>query len=196
MKKVILIGDSTAVGSSVSVGYGPYLREMLAGSAHVFLPVENCQDTRFTSSCLTELFYPGLLATADVIHWNNGLWDVLHFLGNPRNVVPLNNYTKLVEKIYASLRSVNPEAKIVFATTIPVVEFDADGGSYRKHSEIEEYNAAVKKLFAGRDIVINDLYEVCKDFDASNWTRDCVHLTDESSRILAERCASVIEPLL
>ena len=196
MKKILLIGDSTMIGSNVSSGYGPYLCDMLEGKAKVFLPVENCQDTRFTSACLDELFYPGLLAIADIIHWNNGLWDVLHFLGSSKTVVPLPLYIQLVDKILTSIREVNPAAIIVFATTIPIVEFDNDGGSYRKNSEINEYNRAVLEHLADKNVIINDLASVCNSFDKSSWTPDCVHLTDDSSKILAKHTADLLESLL
>ncbi len=196
MNKIVLIGDSTMIGSNVSTGYGPFLANMLEGRAKVFLPLENCQDTRFTYACLDELFHPGILAIADVIHWNNGLWDVLHFLGSPKNVVPLPMYIELISKIYSYLRTVNPCAKIIFATTIPVVEFDNDGGNYRKNSEIADYNRAAVELLAEKGVIINDLYALCSGFDKSNMAPDGVHLNDDSSRILATHTAALIESVL
>lgn len=39
MKRILLLGDS------IRLGYEPYARAMLAGTAHVLAPVENCQHT-------------------------------------------------------------------------------------------------------------------------------------------------------
>lgn len=196
MKKIVLIGDSTMIGSNVSTGYGPFLADILEGRAKVFLPLENCQDTRFTCACLDELFHPGVLAIADVIHWNNGLWDVLHFLGSPKNVVPLPLYMELIDKIYLNLRTINLSAKIIFATTIPVVESDNKQGSYRNNSEIAEYNRLAVNYLSDKGVIINDLFEVCSCFDASNRAPDGVHLNDDSSKILAGHTVALIESVI
>lgn len=82
MKKVLLLGDSIMYGAKGLHGYGYYVQQALKGTADVLFPNDNCQDSRFMLSCFDDLVdYPK--DDIDVVHWNNGLWDVLHFAGNP-----------------------------------------------------------------------------------------------------------------
>lgn len=192
MKRVILIGDSTMIGSDVSSGYSPFLADELGDSFRITLPLENCQDTRFTASCLDELFEREAIERADVIHWNNGLWDTLHFLGSKRCVVPLEKYVANLDRIYGMLRGINPTAKIIFATSTPVPECEIRSSTYRLPSDINAYNAAACELLAAKGVIINDLNLTVSELGDGVWLSDGVHLKDEVSRILAVKVSEAI----
>ncbi len=198
MKTVLLIGDSTMFGSNASGGYGIYVKEHFEarGTGRVFLPIENCQDTRFTLNTFDEIF-PDCkdgFCEVDVIHWNNGLWDSMHFCGSPRATVPIDRYIRNLAKIHAMLSKKCPRARIVFATSTPVLECKS-GGTYRTNAEIREYNAAAVELLSGLGCHINDLYGFA---DGKLWEHrapDGVHFNEAGCVKLANRVIEVIEKI-
>lgn len=54
-KKIMLLGDSIMYGAKGIHGYGYYVRQKLENMADVFLPTDNCQDSRFTSCYFSDL---------------------------------------------------------------------------------------------------------------------------------------------
>ena len=68
MKKVVLLGDSIRW-----MGYGKKVPEMLGDDYEVFQPNDNCRFVKYTLRGLFE--WKEDLKGADIIHWNNGLWD-------------------------------------------------------------------------------------------------------------------------
>ena len=76
MKKVTLLGDSIR-----QIGYGKSVEEALKKEGiEVFQPEENCRFARYTFRMLFD--YKDQIAGSDVIHWNNGLWDVSDLFGD------------------------------------------------------------------------------------------------------------------
>ena len=182
MKTVLLIGDSTMFGSDASSGYGVYVKEHFekSGVAEVIIPSDNCQDTRFTKNAFREIFamHIDILADVDVIHWNNGLWDTLHFLGNKRAVVPIDRYRANLADIHTMLTKLCPRARIIFATTTPVDE-SKNNANYRKNEEIREYNRSAVELLRPLGCEVNDLYTYA---DTNLWDRradDPVHFDED-----------------
>lgn len=84
--KILLLGDSIMYGAKGIHGYGYFVKQKLEYNADVFLPTDNYQDSQFTSCFLSDLI-PESGDGFDVIHWNNGLWDVLHFAGIPNHIL-------------------------------------------------------------------------------------------------------------
>ena len=79
MKKVVLLGDS------IRLGYQPYLTELLKGRAEVGGIEDNGRFSLYTAwNVLAFLKATG--SEADVIHWNNGLWDALYPMKNTRGI--------------------------------------------------------------------------------------------------------------
>ena len=69
MKKVVLLGDSIR-----EIGYGPVVPALLGDEYQVWQPPENCRFALYTLRMTFD--YRPFMEGADVIHWNNGLWDV------------------------------------------------------------------------------------------------------------------------
>ena len=82
MKKIYLIGDSIRFGATGSPGYGVFVTEKLAGEAEVYAPKVNCAFCQHTFRYLHEWAASAPKEEIDVVHWNNGLWDVLRLLGD------------------------------------------------------------------------------------------------------------------
>ncbi len=196
MKTILLIGDSTMFGSTASGGYGIYLANhyTVFEKGEVLLPNENCQDTRFILATFDEVFaeHSKRLSEVDVIHWNNGLWDTLHFLGNPRATVPIERYLKNLSEIHKLLLEKCPHARIIFATSTPVDE-EQNGKTYRTNAEIREYNRQAGELLSGLGCYINDLYAFADELLWEHRAPDGVHFTDVGCILLARRVMEVIE---
>jgi hypothetical protein len=75
MKKVVLLGDSIRLW-----GYGTKLAEVLGDGYEVCQPEDNCRFTKYTLRGMFD--WADLIKDADVIHWNNGLWDATELFGD------------------------------------------------------------------------------------------------------------------
>ncbi len=184
MKNVFLIGDSIRFGAEPnSPGYGIYVKEKLDGIANVYQPSENCRFAQYTQRYIWEWTNEFNGEEIDVVHWNNGLWDVLRLKGEEA-FTPVDMYVQTLERVYRMIKIFMPNAKIIFATSTAVIEEQADPQFMRYNKEIEEYNAAAVSLMERLGIEVNDLYAVTKDFDNSLHS-DWVHFGEEGSKILA-----------
>ena len=74
-KKIALLGDSIRM-----IGYGTKVPEMLGEDYEVFQPEDNCRFAKYTLRMLFD--YKDHLKDCEVIHWNNGLWDVSDLFGD------------------------------------------------------------------------------------------------------------------
>ena len=127
MKKVLLIGDS------IRMGYDHYVREKLEGQAEVLFPVENCQFAMHVLWYIVDWkdsYQWG--EDVDLVHWNAGLWDILHVLGEEEAFTPPEQYRDLLGRIAKRIRRLFPKAKIVFALSRPVQEEKYSSEYYRK----------------------------------------------------------------
>ncbi len=183
------------LGDSISIGYTPYVREMMEAEAVVVRPTkggrnENCQGT---THGVTEIERWLKLEGRpwDVIHFNFGLHDLKRVdpttransndPRDPRQAEP-EQYKKQLRQIVAKLKTTN--AKLIFATTTPVPE-----GGVKPHRDVEDpqrYNAIARKIMQEEGIAINDLYAVCEPRLAELQKPVNVHFTAEGSRLLAE----------
>ena len=111
MKKVVLLGDSIRL-----IGYGTKVPEMLGPEYTVWQPSDNGRYAQYTLHGVLEDWVDGI-AGADIIHWNNGLWDMsVH--GDDGVFTPLEAYGDFIMRIAKALKKTT--GKIIFATTTPV----------------------------------------------------------------------------
>ena len=193
MKNVLLIGDSIRFGAPPkSPGYGVYVKKMLEGKANVYAPNENCRFAQYTLRNLYD-WERKLRADnvkIDVVHWNNGLWDVLRINGD-EPLTPLDVYKAMLSRVCDSIKKLFPRAKIIFALSTSVVENWAREDFCRYNSDIEKYNAAAVEVLCQKGVIINDLYSVSRGLDES-YHADWVHFNEEGSKILARAVAEKI----
>ena len=190
MKNIYLIGDSIRVGSVNSPGYGIYVKEKLDGKCNVFAPNENCRFAQYTLRALCDWVGQVNADEIDVVHWNNGLWDVLR-LHDDEPLTPIDVYVHMLERVYKKIKLLFPKAEIIFALTTPVIEKNAPQGWKRYNAEIEEYNSAAKELMNNLGVKINDLHSVAKKFDESYYA-DWTHFNEKGAKILADAVAEVV----
>ena len=191
MKNLFLIGDSIRYGSysitknsNLSPGYGVYVREKLDGIANVYAPDENCRFAQYTLRYLHAWAKDVPCEYIDVVHWNNGLWDVLRLYGDDP-LTPIDVYGDMLKRVYKRICMLFPNAKVIFALSTPVIEEWANPEFFRYNHEIEMYNKKATEVMNELGVEINDLYSVAKDFDNSLHA-DWVHYGEEGSKILAD----------
>lgn len=210
MKNILLLGDS------IRMGYDSFLRNKLLGRANVFYSEDNGRFAQFTLRQLSDWKGALSLPEIDIVHWNNGLWDVLHLNAasggrdgeaegktiSPSNVsaelhfeadplTPPDIYRYYIGRIFTRIRQLFPGAEVVFATTTPVIEEQANW-AYRSNREIDDYNRIAREVLVPRGVRINELGE----FAAKNCQtlhRDWVHYNDEGSALLADEIIVFLE---
>ncbi len=188
MKHVILLGDS------IRLGYRATVAQKLEKVAHVWSPEENCAH-----SVNILINFRGWLEgrNPDVLHLNCGLHDIRTLVdGRSEILVPLEWYRRNVEAILALIGERCPQAKLIWATTTPVLE-EITGQSGRDfqrfNRDIEAANDAAREVCGRLGVEINDLNAWVKENGPANLINpDGVHFSAEGSRILGERVAWAI----
>ena len=178
MKKIVLIGDS------IRMGYDKYVKTALEGVAEVYYPEENCRFAEYVLRYAHEWKSVGQWPDdVDLVHWNAGLWDVLE-LYEDEPLSTIEYYSHVIPRIHKRLRMLFPKAKLVFATSTPVLEHLCKKDFRRHNSTIEAYNRAAVQALSGTDTVINDLYPLMLDCPES-YHSDFVHFyTDEGRELI------------
>ena len=184
MKKVVLLGDSIR-----QIGYGTKVPELLGKEYTVWQPDDNCRFVQYTMRGVMHE-WKSLIEGADVIHWNNGLWDVCDLAGDG-SFTPKEIYGNFILRTLRVLKQVTP--KIIFATTTPV----ALENQFNSNRTIEEYNAFIVPKLREQGVVINDLYTlVSADVDHYIRKDDHIHLTDAGIDVCADAVAAKIRSLV
>ena len=182
MKRVLLLGDS------IREGYEPYVRERLADRAEVVAPGENGRFSFYTlwgvNLWIRELGIP------DIVHWNNGLWDVHREAPRVEALTPLGEYAAHLKRIAHELRRTG--AQIVFATTTPVHP-KSEG---RSNEEIDAYNEAAIEALMPLGIAIHDLNARVKRDLSGYLSDDRLHLNEAGYRACAASVADMLDGYL
>ena len=186
MKKIFLIGDS------IRCGYDAYVKESMANVAEVYYPAENC---RFASYILRNVHYwkdDLHIDHADAVHWNVGLWDTLRIYGDEPLTKP-DVYADYIERITKRLQFLFPEAKIIFATSTPVIEegFIQDF-EYRYNRDVEEYNRLACQVCAQYGCLVNDLYGLLKDAPQTLHSDQTHYYTAEGTALIGGQVNHVL----
>ena len=179
-KNILLLGDSRRMG------YEPFVRTALEGKAHVYGPAENGRWAGYTLNSLR--FWLGDFPTPDVVHWNCGLWDLGDDYGLGRPFSLPEEYESAVERTVLVLRKLFPEAKIIFATTMPTTHPDTEG--------IRAYKDIIRKVAEKEDIPVDDLFATMHDKMVQYDRGDHLHLNDEGNTMAAKQVTAAIEAVL
>ena len=177
--KVTLLGDSIRL-----LGYGTKLPELLGDDFTVFQPEENCRYSVYTLRGIFE--WRDNILGSDVIHWNNGLWDICSIIEEGEPFIPLDFYLDTMERIAKELLKITP--RVIFATTTPVL----DGHPYDKNELIDKYNAAVVPRLAALGVRINDLHSLVKAHADEYIKDDLVHLNEKGIDAAVRQVADCI----
>lgn len=192
MKKVLLIGDS------IRQGYCRYVKDFLKDSCKVYYPIENCRFAQFVLRHLSDWKQDLEIGDdLDLIHWNVGLWDTLEQYDDGC-LTPPELYAYFIERISKRIKVLFPKAKVVFATSTPIIEgrFTNPHVSFRRNSVICQYNEIAKEIALNHGFLINDLHGLVKEVPEEYYS-DMTHLyTPEGTKLLANAVIkAVCEPL-
>lgn len=204
-KSVLLLGDS------IRIGYCKYVKELLSDIADVYYPDTNCAYTKKTYWNFTIWAED---RKYDVIHWNNGIWDLHH-------VSPFgDHFSTLEEYVYDNRRLARLAReygdKLIWATTIPggkilderkaINALENTDREFPKrfltdaqapwNNAIREYNAAAVKMYKEEGVEIDDLYSVMNAHLEEYISEDGIHPNEKGYAALASQVANVIRASL
>lgn len=198
LPRVLILGDS------ISIGYTPFVKDLLASVAEVIRPqledgkAENCEGTTKGVTEIDRWLGDGKW---DVIHFNFGLHDLKHVHPdtgensmNPKDPqqAPLGKYRKNLEEIVDRLKETG--AHLIFATTTPYP--NPVDGPLRMPGQAQKYNEVALKIMKKNDIQVNDLYSFVKPQMEALMIKKNVHFTEEGSKALAGEVAAVIREIV
>ena len=181
MKKLVLLGDSIRL-----IGYGSRLAELLADEYETWQPEDNCRWADYTYRMLSDKEKE--IAGADVIHWNNGHWDICNLFGDG-SFTSIDRYIAAMKRVAERLLKITD--KVIFSTTTAVSPLL----SYENNEIIKSYNAAITPVLAEMGIIINDLYSVVEPHIDTYIKDDHIHLTELGSEACAKQIAELIKSL-
>lgn len=209
MKNLLLLGDS------IRMGYDSFVQEKLSGRMNVYYPEENGRFAQYTLRALSDWQSQLQLPEIHVVHWNNGLWDVLHlnvgavgcdgeaagetfipeggkeYRYEKDPLTPPEIYRYMIGRTATRIRNLFPNAEIIFATTTPVISEQASW-AYRSNEEIDLYNSIAREVLIPMGIRINELGEFARR-ECGDLHRDWVHYSDEGSGKLADEIIGFME---
>jgi len=191
LPRVLIIGDS------ISIGYTPEVKFILASKAEVKHNPGNAQHTGTGLAKLDDWLGDEKWA---VIHFNWGLWDLCYRAegaGLRRDkesgkvTFSIEEYRQNLEKLVLRLKKTR--ARLIWASTTMVPEGEAG----RKVGDDRRYNAVAEALMKKYGIPINDLNKVSRKMPSELFRAPGdVHFKPAGRRILAERVAAKIEAAL
>ena len=190
MKQVLLLGDS------IRMAYQETVRSQLSDCCTVEAPEENGRFAAYTLNSLR--FWLRKWPHPDLIHWNNGLWDLCILYPEDGCFTPLNEYLRSLSRILRELRATG--AQVIFATSTPVrQEKELLTGPFPPcihRSDVVRYNAAARRLMEQEGALIDDLFPVLDGRTRELITDDLTHPNEEGALLLGSQVASFIRNTL
>ena len=178
MKKIVLIGDSIR-----QIGYGTPVSNRLSNEYEIWQPADNCRFAKYTLRGLWD-WQEGIKG-ADIIHWNNCLWDVSDLFGDGA-FTPIDEYVDIMLRLARLFKQ--RAATVIFATTTPV----RPENPHNKNSVIEAYNNALVPKLMEMGVVINDLYTPLSN-DVYRYISDyLIHLSEDGISLATDMVEAVI----
>ena len=178
MKKIVLLGDSIRLA-----GYGKRTAELLGPDFDVQQPEDNGRFAKYTLRGVLWEWKP-MLEGADLVHWNNGLWDICDLGDGPFSGI--DEYVDCLLRIESVLRGYTD--KIIFATSTPV---SPKMWGHDINRTIE-YNKAACEALTKRGVVINDLFSTVARDIPGNICDDLIHLSPKGIELCAAQVAGII----
>jgi len=178
MKKAVLLGDSIRL-----LGYGKELSLLLSDEYEVWQPEDNCRWADYTYRMLSDKSQE--IEGADIIHWNNGHWDICNLFGDG-SFTEIPRYIEAMERVAKRLLTITK--RVIFSTTTPVLP----ALSYENNEVIEKYNAAVAPALRKLGVHVFDLYSFVYPHREEYICEDNIHLSDAGKAAVAKKLREVI----
>lgn len=192
LPRILILGDS------ISLGYTPVVKQLLAGKADVRRPDENCQGTTNGVKKI-DAWVGG--EPWRVIHFNFGLHDLKHIdpvtgINSNKPEDPqqadLKQYEANLKLIVERLKATG--ATLIFATSTPYP--DKPEGPLRRADDVLKYNAVARKIMKKNKIMINDLYSHVLPELATLQLPSNVHFKPAGNQFLGQKVTDVILSVL
>lgn len=171
MKKVYLIGDS------IRLSYQPKVAELLGENWLVDGPKVNSMFSGYTLRMAPDWLH--IAGKMDIIHWNNGLWDLQHYTDD-RCLTPLPFYLDNIRRILGFLKKTG--SSVIWATCTPV----SDTHPRISNDELNLYNLEAIKIMKEEEIPINDLNQIIFADRSRYLAADGIHMNPEGVVACAE----------
>lgn len=194
MKKALLLGDS------IRMGYDHHVRDLMAGTCDVrFHDTDNGRFAAYTLWQANQMWRHH--GPFDVVHWNNGYWDMNIEPPMTEPIHPVDEYLHFLGRIIALIRGNG--AQVIFATTLPILEsgssVDNTGTGVKlnySNEWVKAYNGAAKDLMAKEGVPVNDLYALALTDPGYFKCEDRLHLTEAGYMACARQVAGKINEAL
>lgn len=177
MAKIALIGDS------IRMNYSPKVIEQLGDGCEVWQPAENCRFSLYTLRGMWD--WRAQLEGTDIIHWNNGLWDICELFDDGA-FTPKEFYIETMLRIAGIMQK--KAKKVIFATTTPV----KTANPHDKNERIVEYNEALVPKLREIGVIINDLHSIVAADVDTYICEDNLHLSDAGKQVCADAVVKAI----
>jgi N-sulfoglucosamine sulfohydrolase len=191
--RVLILGDS------ISIGYTPAVKKLMAEDTLVMRPKENCAGTTYGVTRVDQwLKLKG--GRFDVIWFNFGLHDLKRVQPNGKNSNNPRHQRQAEPAAYeANLREIISKlkatgARLIFATTTPIPE-----GGVRPHrdpQDAQRYNDIARRMCKEHNIAVHDLYAFALEHKATIQPRVDVHFTKGGSEMLGAQVAAKLRSML
>ena len=123
---------------------------------------------------------------SQIVHWNNGLWDLCHLFGDGT----FTNDEEYVENILRIADILKQRhGTVIFATITPVRHTNV----FNNTEDIDRINALIVPLLKERGIIINDLNSLLRSDIDRYICNDTIHLSEEAIGICAAQVADCIQ---
>ena len=165
------------------IGYGKPVAERLSPEFEVWQPDDNCRFAQYTLRGLWD--WQDGIRGADIIHWNNGLWDICQLFGDGA-FTPIDEYVSTMIRIAKIL--MERSSTLIFATTTPVRPENV----HNKNEVIEAYNAALVPKLRELGVIINDLYTPISSDVYKYISDDTIHLSEDGIALAADMVEAII----
>jgi lysophospholipase L1-like esterase len=181
MAKVTLLGDSIR-----QIGYGKKVADILGDDYEVFQPEDNCRFAKYTLRMLFD--YREQIKDSDVVHWNNGLWDVS--VGLLSDDLPFSTEDEYVDNMLRIAKHLKKVAKrVIFATTTPVRK----ECMYNDNNVINRYNSVLVPKLKELGVEINDLHSAVSKDVYKYICDDNIHLSQDGIDLCADLVVKAIK---
>ena len=176
--KIVFLGDS------IRQQYAPKVKELLSDHFDVWHPDDNCRFSKYTLRGLFD--WAEHIENADIVHWNNGLWDICDLWG-AGTFTSEEEYTNNMLQILDILQK--KHKVVIFATTTPV----RDENQYDKNTDIKRFNEIIVPKLTEKGVIINDLYKTISSDIYRYISEDTIHLSDDGIKLCANQVAECIK---
>lgn len=192
------------LGDSISIQYGPYLKQMTEsrfqydrkrGEEDALINLDNPigangGDSSMVLAFLLEEQRKGV--RYDLLLLNCGLHDIKTDPATGSKQVPIQQYRENLAQIVIISREMSNE--IIWVRTTDAVEeiHNVKSSFHRFHEDVVAYNEAADEIMTAYDKSIVDLYSFTRTFGNSAYC-DHVHYTDEVRRSQAAYIAGYLD---